>query len=111
MKSGLSKEDAKIVSRNFTKAISEQRTFQSKAWTLEHILDEEGVDSAVSDWLTDLLANEYDVFQADYERALERALETLADRRMAQRYVKPHYADSPKLRFNLFQDDMAGSAD
>lgn len=86
-------EDVKKVSYNFTDSINHQRWPQSKAWTLEHILDEKGVESVDTDWLTDFLADEYDVFQADYEGALERALQKLAERRLAQTYLNYY---SPK---------------
>lgn len=89
VKTKLDKDDAKVISRNFTGSINSIL----RAWEFEHILDEKNLKTAekykesdgdykdYTDWLTDFLAKEYKIFQSDYEGALERALVTLAERR------------------------------
>lgn len=87
VKHGLSEKDAKTVCRKFSYAIKNPRMFDDGSWKLEAILDEEGVKSVDTDWVTDYLDDKYHVFKKDYEGALERAMEILAEERLIETYL------------------------
>lgn len=108
-KHGLSEKDAKTVCRKFSYAINNPKMFDDGSWKLEKILDEEGVKSVDTDWVTDYLDDKYHIFKRDYESALERAMEVLAEERLIETYLtyyNPREASSDRRFVKVYNPSV-----
>ena len=100
---GLSEEDARKVCRLFPESINNADFFGTRRGKLEELLNEEKVKSVSTEWLTKLLSDQYDIFRADYESALERAMTTLADRQVFAYYAKHIRPEAASIKKDIFK--------